>query len=188
MSYNISHDHDLIKMKSKVPFYTNHLEFKQAIMVSPFVIILNVISIACFITFIIAPLVHVSEGSPLWSLLFMLFIIPSLVYPILSLFYAAQPEIKSGGYYQTSDLDTLKVNRYLSLPKETRKKLKPLAKYANKNRDDLSEWQDIVDQYYDLNKTGVLDSKNKVLLDSIKADLEAQKQTQKIMREQGWLK
>lgn len=176
-------------LKNHVPFYWSGLGFWQGLFMLPISIFLNMVSVLFFVVSLISPIVHVADGSPLWSLFFLLLSIPFSIYPALTLFMFSQPEVNRSGYsWDEDDIKDLRIDKYLVLPKDIKTKLKPLAKVVNNNRDDLSEWQSIVDQYYDLNKTGVLDSKNKILLDSIKADLEAQKQTQKIMREQGWLK
>lgn len=188
MSYKTVDSYEA-SLKNHVPFYWSNLGFWQGFFMLPISIMLNMVSVLFLFVSIISPVVHVADGSPLWSLFFILLAIPFSIYPALSIFMFSQPEVNRADYsWEKDNVKDLRIDKYLVLPKDIKTKLKPLAKVVNNNRSDLSEWQDIVDQYYDLNKTGVLDSKNKVLLDSIKADLEAQKQTQKIMKENGWLK
>lgn len=188
MSYKTAGDYEMT-FKNQVPFYWNNIGLWQVLFTAPFVISLNIISLVALGFSIISPIVNVQEGGPLWSLFFMLLAVPSLVYPSITTFVATQPKIKAKDYSWSKDvIGDLRVNEYLALPKETRQKLKPLAKEALNNKSMENQWATIVDEYSKLLNQGVLESKNKALVDSIKLDLEAQQETRKIMKENGWLK
>lgn len=181
MAYNHSARYDEMKVKQHVPFYFNHLGIWQTFFASPSMILMNIFSIIFIIASIIAPLAVFDATGQAWVLFFLFLISLGLIFPILTAFIATRPELDSQDNYD------LRVDAYLRLPKSIKKKLKPLAKHANYNRDDAQKWAEIVQEYSKLEESGQIESKFKSVYDSVLEDIKARKQTQRIMKENGWI-
>lgn len=179
MSYNNSGSYDEITLKQHVPFYFSRLAVWQVIFCSLLVLIFNILSLIILLVFTIMPSVLITDGHSTWFALLFLLAPLAFVYPALTVFIATRPEL------DRNDVRDYKINDYLNLPKDIRKKLKPLAKHVNYNRDG-DKWCKIINEYTKLELSGHLESTHKAVYDSVLEDIAARKETLKIMKEQGW--